>query len=125
MSENSFNDQGRINISLEQVNFDITPGGTISIPLLVSNQGLEEDILYSQSKVSLRIGYCLHKRFWTLPQVRVKRLFKSSELQAIMKEGPGKQPVTIRASSQSILNYILKKAIVTLSITQQTLTESR
>ena len=43
MNENIFDDQGRISISSEQTEYEVKTASTITIPVLVRNQGLEED----------------------------------------------------------------------------------
>ena len=43
MNENSFDNQSCIGIHLDKEDYDITPAGNTTIPVLIRNQGIEED----------------------------------------------------------------------------------
>ena len=45
MQEPSFGEQGRIGIQVETTGFAVTPGDRVAIPIVLSNHGLEGDVL--------------------------------------------------------------------------------
>lgn len=45
MDAHSFESQGRLGIHVESTSFAVTPGDRVTIPIVLSNQGLEGDVL--------------------------------------------------------------------------------
>jgi uncharacterized membrane protein len=45
MQEPSSGEQGRLGIHVETTSFAVAPGDSVTIPIVLSNHGLEEDVL--------------------------------------------------------------------------------
>ena len=118
MNEQPFDEQSRISIHLERVDFVFKPAETITIPLLVRNQGHEADS-FVLSVEGLSEAWISS----SLPDVDLfpgeqKEVYLNLQAPALQEGEPGQQSVTIRATSKNYPDQFTE-AVVTLSITPE------
>ncbi len=104
MSDNPFEDQGRIGIHLDEIEFSVAPAGNTTIALTLKNQGLEDDTF------SLTVGGIPGSWISTANPSVTLEPGQEKDVTLIIQAPPlpesnvGQRNVKIRATSQKVPN---------------------
>jgi hypothetical protein len=118
VNEKPNDDQSRVGIHLKTVDYAVKPEGSITIPVVVRNQGLQDD--------SFMLSIEDLPESWvssTLPVINLtpgeqKQVYLILQVPALQEHETGKQLLTIRATSQRFPEQFAE-AKVTLTITPE------
>ncbi len=108
MSDNPFEDQGRIGIHLDKTEFSVAPAGNTTITLTLRNQGLEDDTF------SLTVGGIPGSWISTATPNVTLAPGQKKEIALIIQAPPlpesnvGQHPIKIRATSQKVPNQFIE-----------------